>query len=150
MPTSDPNVRSDVGGWLSGSCLNPDELPHREPGASQHRPSLTTEDATLLRELQSIWHDRYVISADDGWSAQRLGGGDVMTADTGFELRSMLTRDAIRWNRERISSAADCQHCRKRIMLAGSVWYRTETADINGFCRDSPDGQHHPAVATGR
>jgi len=61
MPTSDPNVRSNVGGWLGGPCLNPDELPQREPGASRHRPGLTTEDATLLRELQSIWHDLYAI-----------------------------------------------------------------------------------------
>ena len=106
MPTSDPEVRPDAGGWLSGPCLNPDELPQREPGASQHRPGPTTE-------------------------------------------RSMLTRDAINWNRERISPIGDCQHCGKRIMLVGSVWYRTEIADINGFCPDSPDDQHRPAVARG-
>jgi hypothetical protein len=37
MPASDPNVRSSVGGLLSGPCLNPDELPsgnlvHRSTG----------------------------------------------------------------------------------------------------------------------
>jgi hypothetical protein len=138
MPTIDPAVCPDADGPTGGPCPNSDELPRREPGASQHRPSLTTEEATLLRELQSIWHDRYAISADDGWCAQRLGGSDLITADSGFQLRSMLTRDAINWNRERISPIVHCEHCEKKIMLVGSVWYRTETADINGLLSRQP------------
>jgi hypothetical protein len=76
------------------------DLPRRQPGASEHRPNLTTEEATLLRELRSIWHDKYRITAEDAWTAQRIGSTEVITADTGFELRSMLTQDAISWNRE--------------------------------------------------
>ena len=63
-------------------------------------PDLTTEEATLLRELQSIWHDKYVIRAGDAWTAHRIGGTGVITADNGFELRPMITQDAINWNRE--------------------------------------------------
>lgn len=76
------------------------DLPQREPGASGHTPDLTTEEATLLRELQSIWHDKYVIRAEDAWTAQRIGGTEVITADTGFDLRTMITQDAINWNRQ--------------------------------------------------
>lgn len=75
-------------------------LPRRQPGATMHQPDLTTEEATLLRELRSIWHDKYVIRAQDAWTAQRIGGTEVITADSGFELRSMITQDAINWNRE--------------------------------------------------
>jgi hypothetical protein len=65
-----------------------------------HTPDLTTEEATLLRELQSIWHDRYLIAVDDAWTAQRIGGTEIITADTGFELRTMLAQDVVKWNRE--------------------------------------------------
>jgi hypothetical protein len=88
MTQGSDQVRYDTGGWISGPCLN-------EP-----LPDLTTEEATLLRELQSIWHDKYVIRAVDAWTAQRIGGTEVITADNGFELRPMITQDAINWNRE--------------------------------------------------
>jgi hypothetical protein len=52
------------------------------------RHDLSTEDASLLYELQRIWHDRYRVDVnEDGvWSAQRLTGtakpitGDTATA----------------------------------------------------------------------
>ena len=77
-----------------------DRLPQRVPGITPH-PGLTAEEASLLRELQSIWHDKYVIKAGDVWTAQRIGSTSVITSDTGFELRGLITQDAISWNRER-------------------------------------------------
>lgn len=67
------------------------------------RHDLSTEDASLLYELQRIWHDRYRVDVnEDGvWSAQRLtGAAKPITADTGYELRPLIAQDAIQWNRE--------------------------------------------------
>jgi hypothetical protein len=40
-----------------------------------------------------------------------------------------------------------CCWCGVEIMLVGSVWYKTRTADINGFCPVSPDDTHCPTPA---
>lgn len=85
MDNRNDQVSHDYEGWSPGPCLDAD---------------LTTEEATLLRELASIWHDKYIIRAGDAWTAQRIGGTEVITADNGFELRPMITQDAINWNRE--------------------------------------------------
>lgn len=85
MDNRNDQVSHDYEGWSPGPCLDAD---------------LTTEEATLLRELASIWHDKYIIRAGDAWTAQRIGGTEVITADDGFELRPMITQDAINWNRE--------------------------------------------------
>jgi hypothetical protein len=62
---------------------------------------LSTEDATLLYELQRLWHDRYVIGVTDGqWHAKRICGGVQMTSDSGRKLRHRITQDAIQWNHE--------------------------------------------------
>jgi hypothetical protein len=62
----------------------------------------TTEDSSLLLELQSMWQGKYTVNvgSDGVWSAERIGRTEVITADSGPELRIMLTRDAINWNRE--------------------------------------------------
>ncbi len=67
------------------------------------RHDLSTEDASLLYELQRIWHDRYRVDVnEDGvWSAQRLTGtAKPITGGTGYELRPLIAQDAIQWNRE--------------------------------------------------
>ena len=65
----------------------------------------TTEEATLLRELQSIWDGKYTIKGPettDGitWSAERIGSVGIITAESGLELRRAITKDAIEWNRQ--------------------------------------------------
>lgn len=66
-------------------------------------PQLSTEDAALLFELQRIWDGKYKIKIDehDGcWVAERVTGAVMLTADTGHQLRALLTNDAIKWNYE--------------------------------------------------
>lgn len=66
------------------------------------RHDLSTEDASLLYELQRLWHDRYRVDVnEDGvWLAERLTGAVRLTADTGGKLRPLIAQDAIQWNRE--------------------------------------------------
>jgi hypothetical protein len=40
-----------------------------------------------------------------------------------------------------------CRYCGAEIMKAGELWYLKRVADINGWCRKSPDDMHHPEVA---
>jgi hypothetical protein len=64
---------------------------------------LPAEDAALLFELQRIWEGKYKIKVDehDGcWVGERVTGAKVIFADTGGQLRALLTNDAIRWNYE--------------------------------------------------
>jgi hypothetical protein len=71
-------------------------------------PELSTEDASLLFELQRIWDGKYKIKIDerDGcWVAERVTGAVVITADTGRQLRVLLTNDAIKWNYEQYGRA---------------------------------------------
>jgi hypothetical protein len=75
------------------------DLPRRSPGASRHLPG---GESSLLLALQSMWHGKYAIHADtDACSAQRIGGTEIITADTVFELREKIRCDAVAWNRER-------------------------------------------------
>ena len=64
----------------------------------------TTEQSALLLWLRGIWDGRYHIKdpCDHGgaWIAERIGSAGTITADTGQELRLMLTRDARNWNNE--------------------------------------------------
>ena len=65
-------------------------------------PELTSDEATLLAYLQGIWHEMYTlgVNADRVWTAQRIGGADVITADDVYELRDLVKQDAIAWKRE--------------------------------------------------
>jgi hypothetical protein len=64
----------------------------------------TTEQATLLLWLRGIWDGKYHIKDpcdhDGLWIAERIGSVGTVTADTGQELRLMLSRDARDWNNE--------------------------------------------------
>ena len=64
----------------------------------------TTEQATLLLWLRGIWDGKYQIKdpCDHGglWIAGRIDFVGTVTADTGQELRLMLSRDAQDWNNE--------------------------------------------------
>jgi hypothetical protein len=68
----------------------------------QPRHDLSSEEATLLYELIRIWEGRYRVNVDsDGlWSASRLTGAVTITAESGEKLRSLISQDAIEWNRE--------------------------------------------------
>jgi hypothetical protein len=91
---SSDQVHRDTGAWISGPCLDAD---HLMPA------TWTTEDSSLLLELQSIWAGKYTVKVDrDGiWTAQRQGSAaPAITADTGQQIRPLITGDAIAWNRE--------------------------------------------------
>lgn len=42
-----------------------------------------------------------------------------------------------------------CRYCGVEIMYVGVLWLKRRVADVNGFCPDSPDDQHHPDAGTG-
>jgi hypothetical protein len=76
-------------------------LPQRYPGASRHAP----DESSMLMTLQGMWQGKYLIHLDaDCATAQRIGGTDVITADTIWELRELIRSDAIQWNRETYGS----------------------------------------------
>lgn len=82
-------VRIDYGGWISGPMLD-------------LRQVVTAEDATTLFELKRIWGDRYKIAvSDDGtWYASRQGDSlNIITADSGPELRGLISEDYAVWAR---------------------------------------------------
>lgn len=62
----------------------------------------TTEDSSLLLELQSLWQGKYTIkvNGDGVWSGQRTSGATTVTADSGRELQRKLVSDAVAWNNE--------------------------------------------------
>ena len=64
----------------------------------------TTEQSALLLWLRGIWDGKYNINdpCDHGgaWIAERIDSVGTVTADTGQELRLMLSRDARDWNNE--------------------------------------------------
>ena len=65
----------------------------------------TTEQSSLLLELQSIWTGKYMIMGPqetDGitWCAERIGSVGIVTGESGLELRRAITVDAIEWNRQ--------------------------------------------------
>jgi hypothetical protein len=37
-----------------------------------------------------------------------------------------------------------CHYCGAEIMLVGSRWYKKRTADVNGYCSNSPYDLHSP------
>jgi hypothetical protein len=80
-------ARFDVGGWISGPCLDkPLNQPH----------GMTPEEATSLFHLRCIWGDRYGISfTSKVWRAHRLGSGAPwnITAGTAEELRGLIWLD---------------------------------------------------------
>jgi hypothetical protein len=87
-------VRFDVGGWISGPCLDrPLNQPH----------GMTPEEATSLFHLRCIWSDRYGISfTSKVWRAHRLGSGAPwnITAGTAEELRGLIWLDYRAWQAE--------------------------------------------------
>jgi hypothetical protein len=39
-----------------------------------------------------------------------------------------------------------CHYCGMEIIFVDALWLRTDVADLNGFCPESPDDdRHHPA-----
>jgi hypothetical protein len=65
-------------------------------------PELTSDEATLLGYLQGIWDQMYTlgVNPDRVFTAQRVGGAEVITADDVYELRDLVKQDAIDWKRE--------------------------------------------------
>jgi len=87
-------VRPDLGGWLSGMCLDrPINVPY----------GMTPEDATALFYLRRIWGDRYGISySGDEWKAYRVGtcARVTVTASTAAGLRNAIGEDYRVWQIE--------------------------------------------------
>lgn len=94
MSEQEDRVRYDVGGWISGPCLDrPLNVPH----------GMTGDEATALFHLRCIWGDRYGISfAGKQWKAHRLGAGAPwnITAGTAEELRGKVYLDYRAWQAE--------------------------------------------------
>jgi hypothetical protein len=95
----DPNdqVRLDVGGWISGPCLSPDQMTRNQPHG------MTSEEASDLFQLRCTWDKYYGISFSDSvWKAYRLGSGATqwLTADTSQELKGLLWTDYVAWQRD--------------------------------------------------
>jgi hypothetical protein len=87
-------VRYDVGGWISGPCL---ERPLNQPHG------MSAEDATALFHLRCTWGDRYGVSfTNKVWRAHRLGLGAPwnITATTAEELRNRIGEDFRQWQIE--------------------------------------------------
>ncbi len=91
----DPNVRHDVGGWISGPSLPaPAESQRNQPHG------MTPEEATALGNLRRVWDTYYGIAlSDDAWKAHRLGSGAPwnITADTSGELAALIWDDYNAW-----------------------------------------------------
>jgi hypothetical protein len=87
-------VRYDVGGWISGPCLDrPLNQPH----------GMSPEDATSLFRIRCVWGDRYGISySGQQWKAHRLGLGAPwnITASTADELNNRIGEDFRQWQIE--------------------------------------------------
>ena len=85
------------------------ELPRRHPGASRHQPgpaATAFREDPLLAALRKMWQGKYAIEySDQACTAQRIGHAEVITADTLYELREAIRRDAVSWNRERYGSS---------------------------------------------
>lgn len=59
---------------------------------------MTGEDATALFRLRCVWGDAYGITLADGvWSASRLHGAEVLTADSAEELSGLMQSDYSSW-----------------------------------------------------
>jgi hypothetical protein len=45
------------------------------------------------------------------------------------------------------SRAPTCRYCGVEIMFVGTLWLKRRTADVNGFCPNSPDDDlRHPVA----
>jgi hypothetical protein len=86
-----PDVRADIGGWISGPCLDrPLNQPH----------GMTQDEASALFHLRCTWGDRYQVSySGDVWRAARLGAfADFsLTGDTAEELQGLIGEDYATW-----------------------------------------------------
>ena len=64
----------------------------------------STEQSALLLWLRGIWDGKYHIKDPchhgGAWIAERIDSVGTVRADTGQELRLMLTRDARNWDSE--------------------------------------------------
>ena len=92
--SDDEEVRADIGGWISGPCL--DRPPNQPHGMSQ-------EEATALFHLRAVWQDRYLINfSGNVWRASRLGtfAKFNILAKTPEELRELVGEDYADWQRE--------------------------------------------------
>lgn len=61
---------------------------------------MTGEEATVLLQLRSIWHDRYTVdlNVNGTWSAKRQGiTNRVITAESGPWLRHKISEDYAVW-----------------------------------------------------
>lgn len=59
---------------------------------------MTGEQATSLFRLRCVWGDAYAVNFWDGtWSANRLNGAAVLTADTAEELSMQMQSDLSAW-----------------------------------------------------
>jgi hypothetical protein len=94
MDNQEDQVRTDVGGWISGPCLSrPLNQPH----------GMSAEDATSLWHLRCLWGDRYQVTYAAGiWHAARLGsfGTFDIDADSAIELRSLISEHYQVWQAE--------------------------------------------------
>jgi hypothetical protein len=59
---------------------------------------VTGAEATSLFRLRCVWGDTYSVAFRDGvWSAYRLRGATVLTADTAEELAQRMQSDISAW-----------------------------------------------------
>ncbi len=59
---------------------------------------MTGAEASSLFRLRCVWGDAYAVNFwDGGWSANRLNGGVVLTADTAEELSMQMQSDFASW-----------------------------------------------------
>jgi hypothetical protein len=59
---------------------------------------MTGAEATSLFRLRCLWGDTYSVTFRDGvWSAYRLRGAAVLTADTTEELSALMQADISAW-----------------------------------------------------
>lgn len=90
----DDRVRPDLGGWISGPCLDqPLNAPH----------GMTDAEASALWGLRNSWGTYYGVSfSGDEWRAHRLGTGAhfAITADTSEELSGLIWADYQAWRAE--------------------------------------------------
>jgi hypothetical protein len=59
---------------------------------------MTSAEATSLFRLRCVWGDAYGITLTDGvWSANRLHGAAVLTADSAEDLAMQMQSDFSAW-----------------------------------------------------
>jgi hypothetical protein len=60
---------------------------------------MTGAEATALFRLRCLWGDTYgiALSSDGVWSATRLHGAEVLTADSAEELSGLMQADISAW-----------------------------------------------------